>query len=109
LRNEIEQGSNDVLRFENEISQLRERLSDLEHEVAAQQQRGLELKGEIDRHESRIQFNEERLNEIASQNSKALAEISQSEERLRAAQEELAVVKQLSASEAALAQHRLTL
>jgi chromosome segregation protein len=107
LRNEIEQGSNDVLRFENEISQLRERLSDLEHEVAAQQQRGLELKGEIDHHESRIQFNEERLNEIASQNSKALAEISQSEERLRAAQEELAVVtEKLSASEIALAQHR---
>jgi len=110
LRNEIEQGSNDVLRFENEISQLRGRLSDLEHEVAAQQQRGLELKGEIDRHESRIQFNEERLNEIASQNSKALAEISQSEERLRAAEEELANVKQhLSKSESALAQHRLTL
>jgi chromosome segregation protein len=110
LRNEIEQGSNDVLRFENEISQLRERLSDLEHEVAAQQQRGLELKGEIDRHESRIQFNEERLNEIASQNSKALAEISQSEERLRAAEEELANVKQhLSKSEAALAEHKLAL
>ena len=110
LRNEIEQGSNDVLRFENEISQLRERLSELEHEVAAQQQRGLELKGEIDRHESRIQFNEERLNEIASQNSKALAEISQSEERLRAAEEELANVKQhLSQSEAALAEHKLAL
>jgi chromosome segregation protein len=110
LRNEIEQGSNDVLRFENEISQLRERLSDLEHEVAAQQQRGLELKGEIDRHESRIQFNEERLNEIASQNSKALAEISQSEERLRAAQEELAIVtEKLSASESALAQHKESL
>ena len=110
LRNEIEQGSNDVLRFENEISQLRERLSDLEHEVAAQQQRGLELKGEIDRHESRIQFNDERLAEIASQNSKALAEISQSEERLRAAEEELANVKQhLSKSESALAEHKLAL
>src|SRR5665213_1061210 len=110
LRNEIEQGSNDVLRFENEISHLRERLSDLEHEVAAQQQRGLELKGEIDRHESRIQFNDERLNEIASQNSKALAEISQSEERLRAAEEELANVKQhLSKSEAALSEHKLAL
>jgi chromosome segregation protein len=54
------------------------------------QQRGLELKGEIDRHESRIQFNEERLRELASQNSKALAEITQAEERCRAAQEELA-------------------
>ncbi|HZF01957.1 MAG TPA: chromosome segregation protein SMC, partial [Methylomirabilota bacterium] len=110
LRNEIEQGSNDVLRFENEISQLRERLSDLEHEVAAQQQRGLELKGEIDRHESRIQFNEERLAELASQNSKALADITQAEERCRAAEEELASVKQhLSKSENSLAEHRLTL
>jgi chromosome segregation protein len=110
LRNEIEQGSADVLRFENEIARLRERLSELEHEVAAQQQRGLELKGEMDRHESRIQFNEERLRELASQNTKALADITQAEERCRAAQEELAAVSEkLSRSEAALAQHRRTL
>jgi chromosome segregation protein len=110
LRNEIEQGSADVLRFENEISQLRERLSDLEHEIAAMQQRALELKGETDRHESRIQFNEERLREIAAQNAKALADITQAEERCRAAQEELkAVAEKLSASEAALAEHRLAL
>jgi chromosome segregation protein len=107
LRNEIEQGSTDILRFENEIGQLRERLSDLEHEVAAQQQRGLELKGQIDRHESRIQFNDERLAELASQNSKALADITQAEERCRAAQEESATVtEKLSAAETALAQHR---
>jgi len=49
--------------------------------VAAQQQRSLELKGETDRHESRIQFNEERLRELASQNTKALADITQAEER----------------------------
>ncbi|MGD1088560.1 MAG: chromosome segregation protein SMC [Verrucomicrobiota bacterium] len=110
LRNEIEQGSNDVLRFENEIETLRKRLSELEHEVAVQQQCGLELKGEIDRHESRIQFNEERLNELASQNSKALADITQAGERCRAAGEELANVQQhLSRSEAAFAQYRLTL
>ncbi|MGD0348761.1 MAG: chromosome segregation protein SMC [Verrucomicrobiota bacterium] len=110
LRNEIEQGSADVLRFENEIAQLRERFSELEHEIAAQQQRGLELKGEMDRHESRIQFNEERLRELASQNAKALADITQAEERCRAAQEEsAAVTEKLSKSEAALAQHRRTL
>ena len=74
------------------------------------QQRGLELKGETDRHESRIQFNEERLRELAAQNAKALADITQAEERCRAAQEELAAVtEKLSASEAALAQHRRTL
>jgi chromosome segregation protein len=110
LRTEIEQMSADVVRFENEITQLRDRLSELEHEVAAQQQRGLELKGETDRHESRIQFNEERLRELASQNAKALADITQAEERCRAAQEEsTAVTEKLSKSEAALAQHRLTL
>jgi chromosome segregation protein len=110
LRNEIEQGSADVLRCENEIAQLRDRFSELEHEIAARQQRGLELKGEMDRHESRIQFNEERLRELASQNSKALADITQAEERCRAAQEEsAAVAEKLSRSEAALAQYRLTL
>ena len=110
LRGEIETGSADLLRCEDEIKQLRERLSELEHEVAAMQQRGLELKGESDRHESRIQFNEERLRELAAQNAKALADITQAEERCRAAQEELkAVAEKLSASEAALAQHRLDL
>ena len=107
LRNEIETGSNDILRFENEISKLRELLSDLEHEVSAQQQRGLELKSEIDRHDSRIQFNQERTHEIESQNLKALEEIAQAEERHRAAQEELAsITERLSVAEAALTQHK---
>jgi len=107
LRNEIETGSNDILRFENEISKLRERLSELEHEVAAQQQRGLELKSEIDRHDSRIHFNQERIHEIESQNMKALEEIAQAEERHRAAQEELAIITEnLATAEAALTQHK---
>jgi len=107
LRNEIEAGSDDILRFENEISKLRELLSDLEHEVAAHQQRGLELKSEMDRHDSRTQFNQERIREIESQNSKALADITQAEERHRAAQEELAsITGRLTAAEAALAQHK---
>ena len=83
------------------------RLSDLEHEVAAQQQRGLELKSEIDRHDSRIQFNQERVHEIESQNMKALEEIAQAEERHRAAQAELAsITERLAVAEAALTQHK---
>jgi chromosome segregation protein len=110
LRGEIETGSADVLRCEDEIKQLRERLSELEHEVATQQQRSLELKGEADRHESRIQFNEERLRELASQNTRALAEITQAEERCHAASAELqAVTERLTASESALLQHRVAL
>jgi chromosome segregation protein len=110
LRGEIETGSADLLRCEDEIKQLRERLSELEHETAEKQQRSLELKGEADRHESRIQFNEERLHELASQNTRALAEISQAEERCHAASAELqAVADRLAASESALLQHRVAL
>jgi len=110
LRDEIETGSADVLRCEDEIAHLRSRLSELEHEIAEMQQRGLELKGESDRHESRIAFNEERLRELAEQNSKALADITQFEERRRAASEELASVNErLATSEASLAKHRETL
>jgi len=107
LRNELEEGSNEVLRFENEIGKLREQLSELEHEVAEHQQRGLQLKGEIERHENRIQFNEERLGEIESQNSRALGEINQAEERCQAASAELGeVTERLATAEAALAQHK---
>jgi len=82
---------------------LRERLSELEQQVNQTQQRGLELKSQIDRHESRIHFNEERLKEFESQNSKALTEIAQSEERRLAAEQELAVVtEKLAASQTAL-------
>src|SRR5262245_7171162 len=110
LRDEIEEGSANVLRCEDEIGQLRERVSELEHEVGVMQQRGLELKSETDRHESRIQFNEERLNELAAQNSKAIADITQAEERRKAAADELATVaERLAASETSLAQHRESL
>jgi chromosome segregation protein len=110
LRNEIEASSAGVLRCEDEIAQLRARVSELEHEISLQQQRGLELKSDIDRHESRIHFNEERLREFAAQNTKALADLTQAEERRRAAEEELAAVTgRLNASETALEQHRQTL
>jgi chromosome segregation protein len=107
LRNDIETESAAVLRCEDEITELRERLSELEHEIAVTQQRGLELKGEIDRHESRVQFNEERLAEFATQNTKAMSDITEAEERRGFAQNEFTSVKErLTSSEAALAQHR---
>ncbi|PWU08201.1 MAG: chromosome segregation protein SMC [Verrucomicrobia bacterium] len=110
LRNEIEAISASVLRSEDEITELRERLSQLEQEIAGLQQRGLELKSEADRHESRIQFNEERLREFAAQNAKALADIAQAEERRHIALQELETVNaSLVAAKAALEQHRRTL
>jgi chromosome segregation protein len=110
LRDEIESSSAGVLRCEDEITHLRQRLSELEHQIAAMQQRGLELKGEMDRHDSRIHFNEEHLREFAAQNTKAMADLTQAEERRRVAEQELAAVRErLAASEVALAQHRQSL
>jgi len=110
LRNEIEANSASVLSGEDEIAHLRERLTELEHEISTQQQRGLELKGEIDRHESRIHFNEERLREFATQNTKAMADMTQAEERRRAAEQDLAAVTgHLAASGIALENHRQAL
>jgi chromosome segregation protein len=99
LRTEIEVFSENVLRAENEITQLRERLAELEHEISQSQHQGLELKNQIDLHEHAIHFNQERLHEIESQNTKALADIAQAEDRRGVAQEEMTVVEQqLSAS-----------
>jgi chromosome segregation protein len=110
LRVDIEECSANVLQGEDEIAQLREQLSALEHQISEMQQRGLELKGYIDRQESRIHFNEERINEITAQNTKALADITEAEERHHAAQTELGVLtERLAASQAALEQHRNSL
>jgi chromosome segregation protein len=110
LRNEMEQKSADVLRCEDEIAQLRERLSELDHQIGTLQQCGLELKAEGDRHQGRIQYNEERLRELAGQNTKALADIAQAEERRHIAEQELATVTaNLETSEAALEGHRQSL
>jgi len=110
LRDEIETSSADVLRCEDEITELRNRLSELEHEIGEMQQHGLELKGECDRHDSRIQFNEERLREFAAQNTKAMVDMTQAEERRSVAQQEATTVRQnLANSAAALETHRQTL
>ncbi len=110
LRAEIETSSASVLRCEDEILQLRQRLSELEHQIAAAQQQAMELKAQSDRHESRIQFNEERLRELEQQNFRALAEITEAEERSRATEQELAGVNErLAASKAAVDRQRAAL
>ena len=110
LKTEIEVCTESVLRLENEISQLRQRLSDTEQEISQSQHRGLELKGESERHESRIHFNEERILELEAQHGKALTDIAEADERKRAAEESLtAITAQLAESTAALEQHRQTL
>ena len=110
LREEIEMLSANVLRDENEIAQLRGRFTELEHQISESQHGGLELKSQLDRHESRIQFNEERLQEIQGQHGSALSGISQSEERRGVAEQEHSIVAgRLAASTRSLEQHRQAL
>ena len=110
LRMDIESANETVLRVENEIAQIRDRIAELDEEISASQQRSLELKAEGEHHESRIRFNEERLQELAAQHGKALTDITQAEERRRAAEDELvAVTQRLAASQSALERHRADL
>jgi chromosome segregation protein len=110
LSKEMEEAAASVLRSEDELLQLRQRLSELDAEISTSQQKGMELKGEADRHESRIQFNEERLRELDQQNARALGEISQSEERRAASESELAaIIERLAVSEAGLETRRADL
>lgn len=101
LRVEMEVCSESVLRAEDEILQLRSRLSELETQISFSQQQGLELKSQAEKHEERILFNEQRLKELESQDANALSEIAQSEERRLAAEQELAGVTERLASSAA--------
>ena len=70
----------------------------------------MELRGECDRHDSRIHFNEERLRELEQQNTRALRDITEAEERSRMASDELVLVTdKFNTATAALALHRETL
>lgn len=110
LRVEVEVCTESVLRIENEILQLRERLSELEQEISHAQQHGLELRAQSEKHESRIHFNEERLLELDAQHGKALADIAEADERKRAAEDELtSVIARLTETQATLEQQRQAL
>ena len=107
LRLDIEGAGEAVLRVENEVTQLRERLTELDEEISRSQHHALELKAQAEHHDNRIRFNEERLLELETQHGKALADIAQAEERRRAAEAELtSVTERLASSTAALAEHR---
>ncbi|MEN9674240.1 MAG: hypothetical protein RIS76_136 [Verrucomicrobiota bacterium] len=94
LAADMESAQARVLRLEDEILQLRTALSDLDQQISGEQQRGLELKSQSERHENRIQFHEERIHELESQNERALHDVAQAEERRQIAEQELEMVEQ---------------
>ncbi len=89
LQLDLETGQATVLRLEDELQKLRTDLAELEQKAAAGRQKGTELKAEGDRQANRTFFNTERLQELETQNSRAVADIAQAEERQRVSQEEL--------------------
>ena len=88
LRAEGEMIAEKVMSRETEIGQRRDALSEKEQDISQAQQQGMELKGEMDRHEHRIQFNLDRMKDWQAQNARAGTEIAQAEERRLVAQEE---------------------
>lgn len=104
---ELEQGAETLLRLEDELAQLRQQASDLERQISLAQQEGLEIKGQMERHESRIQFNLERQQELEQQNARALRDIAEAKERRQVSENELEQVNQrLRQAEETLARQR---
>ena len=97
LRAAMEDLSQNVLRSEDELQQLRHRLSELDAEINMARQQGLELKGQTEHHEHRIQFNEERLRELEAQNTKAFRDIN-----AKFGSTDVALVGELSAKQQAV-------
>jgi chromosome segregation protein len=109
-RAEAEMISENVMSRETEIGRRRDELSEKEQEISQAQQAGMELKGEMDRHEHRIQFNQDRMRDWQAQNAQAASDITQAEERRRVAGEELSQASQrLAASTAAVQSHQRAL
>ncbi|MGA3182348.1 MAG: chromosome segregation protein SMC [Verrucomicrobiota bacterium] len=106
-RAEAEILSEKVLRQENEIGRRRDDLSDREQQISQAQQQGLELKADMERHQNRIQFNEDRMRDWQGQNAQAAGDIAQAEERQRVAEQELALVSGRQAASAASVQTHL--
>jgi chromosome segregation protein len=106
-RAESEIITENVMSRETEIGRRRDELSQKELLISQAQQEGMELKGDSDRHEHRIQFNEDRMRDWQAQNAQAGSDIAQAEERRRVAEEELGQASQrLAASTAAVQSHQ---
>jgi len=109
LRAEVEAGQARIRQQEEQLAALRARHQELEQRLAAAQQQGLVLQSECDHHASRIQFHEQRLRELAAQDARAYADITQAEARRKVTEEELAAVRErLATSAARLAELRQT-
>jgi chromosome segregation protein len=103
LRDDMESRSEGVIQTEEEVRLLRIAFAELEQQINQSQQDGLNIKNQIDQNENKVQFNQERLNELESQNARALAEIEEAEQRHLGTEQEIESIRiRLKEAEAAL-------
>jgi chromosome segregation protein len=94
IHSELEAGQLAVNRWEDEWQRLRADLTELEQKISAGRQRATELKAETDQQTNRAFFNSERLQELETQNARAVADIAQAQDRQRVSEEELRQVQE---------------
>jgi chromosome segregation protein len=108
VRNELENYSSDILEEETGLKEMRQALSELDQKVHAAQQQGMEMKSKSERHESRTQFNQQRMKELDHQHTSAETEIEGAQERRKHVDAELeGIIQQLAGSGFALERARL--
>ncbi len=89
VRAGIEGGAGALLEEEAALRQHRHQLADADRHISLLQQRAVEMRAGIDRHQSRIQLNQERCSENASQREGAHRDIEEAQLRHIAADAEL--------------------
>ena len=94
IRDNLENYSSGIIEEETALKELRQTLTELDRQISATQQRGLELKSEVERHENRIQYNEQRMEELAAQHADAEADIAGAQERRKQVDAELEGINQ---------------
>ena len=94
IRDNLENHSSGIIEEETALKELRQTLTGLDRKISATQQRGLELKSEVERHENRIQYNEQRMEELAAQHADAEADIAGAQERRKQVDAELEGINQ---------------
>ena len=103
LRDDMESRSEGVIQTEEEVRLLRIAFAELEQQINQSQQDGLNIKNQIDQNENKVRFNQERLNELESQNARALAEIEEAEQRHLGTEQEIESIRiRLEEAEGAL-------
>ena len=89
IRDNLANHSSGIIEEEVLLKQLRQALADLDQQISTTQKQGLELKSEVDQHNNRIQYNEQRIEELEVQHSEAKTDIAGAQERRKQVDAEL--------------------